>query len=81
MTSLLLPGPGHGSLRGRNNPTQLICCDDESSPPRQHGQKDRVTPPEVMIERGGGVEASEPDQHIAEPAVDIGSRRDCGNQG
>ena len=75
MTSLLLPGPGHGSLRGRNNPTQLICCDDESSPPRQHGQKDRVTPPEVMIERGSCVEAREPHQRIAEPTVDVAQRK------
>jgi hypothetical protein len=28
-----------------------------------------------MIERGGGVEACEPDQHIAKPAVEIGQHK------
>ena len=50
-------------------------CASGPLPARQHRKQNRIAPPEVMIERGGGVEASEPDQHIAKPAVEIGQHK------
>ena len=49
-----------GAMERRNG--MSIDSAKQLLPARQHGKQNRIAPPEVVIERGGGVEACKPDQ-------------------